>query len=154
MLPATSSPPHLIVFSTLLFLLSSSSSIPPPMPSSAALAFFVSYRLPHVTLPLSSVVYHQPSFIRVLLTVVCSSPVSLSRSSALPSLPLTAPFFSCLPSLLMLVFVPSCFRTLVVVVVRSLPSFPFRIGKPVSRARSSPVPGVVAYFRHGYAAVQ
>ena len=25
---------------------------------------------------------------------------------------------------------------------------------PVSRARSSPVPGVVAYFRHGYGAVQ
>ena len=26
--------------------------------------------------------------------------------------------------------------------------------RPVSRARSSPVPGVVAYFRHGYSAVQ
>ena len=25
---------------------------------------------------------------------------------------------------------------------------------PVSRARSHPVPGVVAYFRHGYATVQ
>ena len=25
---------------------------------------------------------------------------------------------------------------------------------PVSRSRSSPVPGVVAYFRHGYATVQ
>ena len=26
--------------------------------------------------------------------------------------------------------------------------------QPVSRARSSPVPGVVDYFRHGYGAVQ
>ena len=26
--------------------------------------------------------------------------------------------------------------------------------EPVSRAKSSPVPGVVAYFRHGYAAGQ
>ena len=33
-LPATSSPPHLIVFSTLLCLLSSSSSLPPLLPSS------------------------------------------------------------------------------------------------------------------------
>ena len=33
-LPATSSPPHLIVFSTLLCLLSSSSSLPPLQPSS------------------------------------------------------------------------------------------------------------------------
>ena len=33
-LPATSSPPHLIVFSTLLCLLSSSSSLPPLLPYS------------------------------------------------------------------------------------------------------------------------
>ena len=33
-LPATSSPPHLIDFSTLLCLLSSSSSLPPLLPSS------------------------------------------------------------------------------------------------------------------------
>ena len=33
-LPATFSPPHLIVFSTLLCLLSSSSSLPPRLPSS------------------------------------------------------------------------------------------------------------------------
>ena len=66
----------------------------------------------HVTMPLSSVVCHPPSFLRVLPTVVCSSPVSLSSSSALPSLPLTPPFFSCLLSLLLLFVVPSCFRTL------------------------------------------
>ena len=44
--------------------------------------------------------------------------------------PLTPPFFACLPSLLLLFFGPSCFRTLAafVVVVRSEPRFPFRTG--------------------------
>ena len=115
MLLATSSPPHLIVFSTLLCLLSSFSSFYPLLPSShlsqhsphiSALASLVSSCPPHVTLPLSSVVYHPPSFLRVLLTVVCSSLVSMSSSSALLSLPLTPPFFACLPSLLLLLFVP------------------------------------------------
>ena len=115
MLLATSSPPHLIVFSTLLCLLSSFSSFYPLLPSShlsqhsphiSALASLVSSCPPHVTLPLSSVVCHPPSFLRVLLTVVCFSPVSLSSSSALLSLPLTPPFFACLPSLLLLLFVP------------------------------------------------
>ena len=93
-LSATSSPPHLMVFSTLPCLLSSSSSLPPLLPSShlsqhsppiSALAALVSSCPPHVTLPLSSVVCHPPSFLRVLPTVVCSSPVSLSSSSALLS---------------------------------------------------------------------
>ena len=142
-LPATSSPPHLIDFSTLLCLLSSSSSGPPLLPSShlsyhsppiSALASLFSSCFPHVTLPLSSVVSHPSSSLRVLSTVDCSSPVSLTSSSALPSLPLTPPFSSCLSSLLLLFFVPSCFRTLaaVVVVVRSSPRFPFRTGMPVS----------------------
>ena len=76
-------------------------------------------------MPLSSVVCHPPSFLRVLPTVVCPSPVSQLSSSALPSLPLTPPFFACLPSLLLLFFVPSCFHTLAsfVVVVRSVPRF-------------------------------
>ena len=57
----------------------------------------------------------------------------VSSSSALPSLPLTPPFFSCLPSSLLLFFVPSCFHTLAafVVVVRPLPRFPFRTVTPV-----------------------
>ena len=38
-----------------------------------------------MTLPLSSVVCHPPSFLRVLPTIVCSSPVSLSSSSTLLS---------------------------------------------------------------------
>ena len=61
------------------------------------------------------------------------SSLSLSSSSALPSLPLTPPFFACLLSLLLLFVVPSCFRTLAafVVVVRSVPRFPFRTGMPV-----------------------
>ena len=105
------SPPHLLFFSTLLCLLSSSSSLPPLLSSShlslhsppiSALASLVSSCPAHVTLPLSSVVCHPPSFLRVLLTVACSSPVSLSSSSALPSLPLTPPFFACLLSLLLL----------------------------------------------------
>ena len=94
-LPATFSPPHLIVFSTLLCLLSSSSSLPPLLSSShlsshsppiSALTSLVSYCPAHVTLPLSSVVCHPPSFLRVQPTVICSSPVSMSNSSALPSL--------------------------------------------------------------------
>ena len=112
-LPATFSPPHLIVFSTLLCLFSSYSSLPPLLSSShlsshsppiSALASLVSSCPADVTLPLSSVVCHPPSFLRVKPTVICSSPVSLSNSSALPSLPLTPPFFSCLPSLLLLFF--------------------------------------------------
>ena len=141
-LPATFSPHHLIVFSTLLCLLSSSSRRPPLLSSShlsshspptSALTSLVFYCPAHVTLPLSSVVCHPPSFLRVQPTVICSSPVTMSNSSALPSLPLTPPFFACLPSLLLLFFVPSCFRTLAafVVVVQSAPRFPFRTGMPV-----------------------
>ena len=96
MRPATSSPPHLIVFST-----------PPPSVSCLLLPVFLLSCLPHislnivlpyqhwppispphVTLSLSSVVCHPPSFQRVLPTVVCSSLVYLSSSSAaLLSLP-------------------------------------------------------------------
>ena len=56
------------------------------------------------------------------------SAISLSSSSAIPSLPLTPSFFACLPSLLLQFFGPSCFRTLAafVVVVRSEPRFLFR----------------------------
>ena len=78
MLPATFSPPHLLVFSALLCLLSSSSSLPPLLSSShlslhsppiSALASLVSSCPALVTLPLSSVVYHPPSFLRVQPTV-------------------------------------------------------------------------------------
>ena len=81
-LPATCSPPHLIVFSTLLCILSYFSSLPPLLPSShlsshshtiSALASLVSYCPAHVTLPLSSVACHSPSFQRVLPIVVCST---------------------------------------------------------------------------------
>ena len=114
--PTTSSSPHLIVFSTLLCLLSSFSSLPSLLPSShlsqhshpiAALASLVSSCPAHVTLSLSSVAWHPPSFQRVLPTVVCSSPVSLSSSSALLSLHLTPPFFSCTAALVTL----AIFRT-------------------------------------------
>ena len=85
---ATSSSPHLNVIhlpvcSTLLCLLSSSSSLPPlllssvlpsqPWPPSSPPAL-----LTYITLPVSSVVCHPPSFLRVQPTVICSSPVSLS----------------------------------------------------------------------------
>ena len=73
----------------------------PPIP---ALASLVSSCPTHVTLPLSSVVCHPPSFLRVQPTVICPSPVSLSSSSAFPSLPLTPPFFSCLPSFTLAIF--------------------------------------------------
>ena len=75
-LPATFSPPRLLFFSTLLCLLSSSSSLPPLLSSShlslhsppiSVLASLVSSCPAHVTLPLSSVVCHPPSFLRVLL---------------------------------------------------------------------------------------
>ena len=87
-LPATSSPPHLIVYSTLLclfvFFFLQSSSYPAFLtshsPPVSALASLVSSCHPHVTLPLSSVVCHPPSFLRVLPTVICSSQVSLSSS--------------------------------------------------------------------------
>ena len=113
-------------------------------PPISALSSLVSSCPAHVTLPLSSVVCHPPSFLHVLPTVVCASPVSLSSSSALPSLPLTPPFFACLPSLLLLFFGPSCFRTLAAfdVVVRSEPRFPFRTGMPVWHKCSWPCPSV------------
>ena len=80
-LPATFSPPHLLFFSTLLCLLSSSSSLPPLLSSShlslhsppiSVLASLVSSCPALVTLPLSSVVGHRPSFLRVQPTVICS----------------------------------------------------------------------------------
>ena len=106
-LPATSPPSHLIVFFTLICILSSSASLPPLLTSShippiSELASLVSSCPAHVTPPLSLVVCHPPSILHVLPTVVCSSPVSLSSSSALMSLPLTPPVFSCLLLLLLL----------------------------------------------------
>ena len=92
MLPATFSPPHLLAFSpphllafsTLLSLLLPVSLLScllhislthsPPI---SVLASLVSSWLALVTLPLSSVVCHPPSFLRVQPTVICSS-VSLS----------------------------------------------------------------------------
>ena len=80
-MPATFSLPHLLVFSTLLCLVSSSSSLPPLLPSShlslhsppiSALASLVSSCPALVTLPLSSVIGHRPSFLRVQPTVICS----------------------------------------------------------------------------------
>ena len=70
-LPATFSPPHLLFFSTLLCLLTSSSSLPPLLSSShlsvhsppiSVLASLVSSCPAHVTMRLSSVVFHRPSF--------------------------------------------------------------------------------------------
>ena len=135
-MPATFSLPHLLVFSIILCLLSSSSSLPPLLPSShislhsppiSALASLVSSCPAIVTLPLSSVIGHRLSFLRIQPTVICSWPVSLSSSSAL-----------------LLVFGPSCFRTLAafVVVVRSVPMFPFRTGKLVWHKCSWPCPSV------------
>ena len=109
-LPVTFALPHLLFFSTLLCLLSSSSSLPPLLssphlslhsPPTSVLASLVSTCPAHVTLPLSSVVFHRPYFLRVQPTVICSSPVSLSSSTALPCLPLTPPFFACLLLLLL-----------------------------------------------------
>ena len=134
-LSATSSPLHMIVFSTLPCLLSYCSSLPPLLPSShlsqhsrPISASLVSSSPPHVTMPLSSVVCYLPSFLLVLLTVACSSPVSLSSSSALLSALVT-----------LAIFRTQLFRTLVtfVVVVRSLPMFPFRIAMPISNHTSA-----------------
>ena len=49
----------------------------------------------HVTLPLSSVVCHPPSFLRVQPALICSSPVSLSNSSALHHSSPVCPRHSC-----------------------------------------------------------
>ena len=134
-------PPLSLVF---FFQSSSSPAFRTSSPPISALSSLVSSCPVRVTLPLSSVVYHPPSCLRVLHTVVCFSPVSLSSSSELVYLPLTPPFFSCLPYLLMLLFVPSCFLPLAVfvVVVRSLPRFPFRTGMPVSHKCAWPCPSV------------
>ena len=97
-LTATSSPPLYLV----LFFQSPSS--PAFLTSLLAQSSILSLGLPRLILPcshnsaalfgsLSSVI------LNVLPTAVCSSPVSLSSSSALMYLPLTPQFFSCLPSL-------------------------------------------------------
>ena len=88
-----SHPPLSLVF----FVQSSSSSA--FLTSLLTQSSHISLSLPRLLLPSSrnsSVVCHPPSFLRVLSTVVCSLPVSLSSFSALLSLPLTPPF-SCLP---------------------------------------------------------
>ena len=84
-LTATNSPPHLIVFFTLSCLLSSSSGIPPLLPSS-----YLSYHIslvsswpPHVTMPLSSVVCHPPSFPHVLSSSLNSIILLLSALDTL-----------------------------------------------------------------------
>ena len=107
-----------------VFTASSDSLFHPPLSRSCLLlpVFLLSCLL-HVIMPLSSVVCHPPSFLRVLPTVVCSSSVSLSSSSAL---------LSCLPSLLSesgyFSFVVVCAYFAAVVVFRSVPKFPFRTG--------------------------
>ena len=121
-LSATSSPPHLIVFSTLPCLLSSSSSLPPLLPSS-----HLSEHSPPIS-ALASLVCHQPYFLRVLPTIVCSSPVSLSSSSTLLSALATLAIFRTQ------LFSHTCS---LVVVVRSLPRFPFRTGMLMSHRTSA-----------------
>ena len=135
-LPATSSSPHLNVIScsTLLCLLSSSPAfLSPPI---STLASIVSSYFAYV---------HNSAGILIRRSVIrhpfytCSAHCHLFITSlsvkllSLMYLPLTPPFFACLPSLLLLFFGPSCSRTLAafVVVVRSVPRFPFRTGKLV-----------------------
>ena len=102
---------------SLVFFYQSSSS-PAFLTSLLTQSSHLSIGLPRLLLPCSrmstalSGSLSPSSFQRVMSTVVCSSPVSLSSSSALLSLPLTPPFVSSLPSLLLLFFVLSCFRTL------------------------------------------
>ena len=121
LLPALCSPPHQQVFppssvSCLLLPVFILSCLPRISLNTVP---YLSLGLPRLILPgsrnyaaLFGSVSSQ-SFLRVQPTVICSSPVSLSSSSALPPLPLTPPFFACLSSLLLICFVPSCFRTLV-----------------------------------------
>ena len=124
-LPATFSPPHLIVFSTLLCLLTRSSHLRLGFPR---LLLPCSHNYAALFGSLSSAILSTcPAHCNLLLT-------SLSvKLLCTPSLPLTPPFFACQPSSLLLFFGPSCFRTLAafVVVVRSVPMFPFRTGMPV-----------------------
>ena len=117
-LPATFSPPHLIFFSTLLCLslvfFFQSSSSPAFITSLLTQSSHLSLSLPRLLLPcsrnsaalfvsLSSAILSTcPAHYSLLLTSL-----SLSSSSALRSLPLTPPFFSCLPYLLLLLFVPT-----------------------------------------------
>ena len=117
-----------------VFLLSCLPHISLNSPPISSLVSLVSSCSPQVTLPLSSVVCHRPSFLRVQPTVVCSLQVSLSSSSTLPSLPLTPPFFLRLSALVILaIFCTQLFSHTcsLFVVVRSVPRFPFRTGMPV-----------------------
>ena len=82
---------------SLAFFFQSSSSpafLASPLTQSSHLSLtsLVSSCPPQVTLPNSSVVCHPPSLLHVLPTTVCFSPVYMSSSSTLPSLPLTPPF--------------------------------------------------------------
>ena len=87
--PNTFSPPHLLFFSTLLCLLSSSSSFPPLLsyshlslhrPPISVLASLVSPCPAHVTMPLSSVVFHRPPFLRVQPTVICVLKINCNKT--------------------------------------------------------------------------
>ena len=72
----------------------------------------------------SAILYVCPAHCNLLLTNLSAKLLCTPVSS------LTPPFFACLPSLLLLFFEPSCFRTRAafVVEVRSEPRFPFRTG--------------------------
>ena len=97
---------------SLVFFLPSSSS-PAFLTSLLTQSSHLSLDLPRLLLPCSlnfAVLFgslSSPSFQRVLPTVACFSPVSLSSSSALLSLPLTPPFCSCTYAL----FTLAIFRT-------------------------------------------
>ena len=118
-LPATVSPRHLIVFSTLLCLLSSYSGLPPLLPSSHLFITVLPSQpigIPRLLLPCSrnSAALFGSLYVIRHPFYVPSPLYSAPRQSlcqAILSLPLTPPFSACLPSLLLLFFIPSCFRT-------------------------------------------
>ena len=132
---------------SLVFFFQSSSS-PPFLTSLLTQSSHLSLGLPRLLLPCSrnsSALFGSlPS--AILSTYPAHNSLLLdSRLSAFLSLPLTSPFFSCRSAVATLaIFLPSCFRTLAtfVVVVWSLPGFPFRTGMPVSHKCLRPCPWV------------
>ena len=132
MLPANFSPPHLLVFSLSPVFFFQSPFPPAFFTSLLTQSSHLSLGLPRLLLSCSRNSYALFGSLSSAILSTCPAHCNLLLTSLSVKLLCTPASFR-LPSLLLLFSVPSYFRTLAafVVVVRSVPLFPFRTHMPV-----------------------